>query len=183
MSLSLHPPPYVIRGGDRRLHPMKKTKTSLIKSEMVHTPVSLSNPKITKNGRYWRVTANPDHPLAGFKGLIPLHRLVCWEAHGKPKNSDCVWCGFSLPWKTTIGGYQYAVVNVDHLDSNPSNNLAENLVPSCAWCNSNRQWAEKHPKFWSDWRRWMKDVPPAFRPNLIKIAQEFGLDVTNEVEE
>jgi hypothetical protein len=67
------------------------------------------------------------------------------------------------------------VVNADHLDGNKSNNAPANLAPSCAWCNTNRSWAESFSDFWANWRNWMRDVPPYVRPNLIEVAKQMLL--------
>jgi hypothetical protein len=133
---------------------------------------------IQKNGRYLRLALTDEsgpHPLAGRARFIPYHRFVCFESLGRPLSSPCHWCGHVLPWKTTIMGYQASVVNVDHLDADTTNNDPDNLVPSCAWCNANRVWAEDYPDFWEKWRSWLKDTPPQFRPNLPIIARDFGI--------
>ena len=142
---------------------------------IAHPPIPLGS-IVSKNGRYLIIEVLHNHPIAGTRGRVPLHRFVCFEAIGRPTHSACRWCGFVMPWKTNVGGYQWAVVCVDHLDGDPENNLADNLAPSCAWCNANRNWAEKHAIFWANWRRWLADVPPVFRPNLPKIAADFGIN-------
>jgi hypothetical protein len=41
----------------------------------------------------------------------------------------------------------------------------------------NRKWAESYPDFWQKWRKWLKDVPPAYRPDLREIAMDFGISL------
>lgn len=129
---------------------------------------------LIKHGEYLRITNAFGHPLSDAKGNIPYHRFVLYEKLGQPDATKCHWCGYILCWKTGLSEAYLYVVNADHLDSNKSNNDPSNLVPTCWWCNSNRSWAEAFPEFWSNWRRWMKDVPPAVRPKLAVIASEQG---------
>lgn len=80
----------------------------------------------------------PAHPLANKKGVVPRHRAVLWEALGMLWTSECHWCGYELPWKTTLRPAFTHVVHVDHLNETPGDDQAANLVPSCFWCNSHR---------------------------------------------
>lgn len=136
--------------------------------------------RLEKAGDYLRIVNAEGHPLAGYsrgyKGTMPYHRFVCFESMGRPEASACVHCGYVLPWKTTLTPAQPQVVNVDHLDGDKSNNDPANLAPSCGWCNANRSWAESAPEFWERWRKWMSDVPPIYRPNLVLIAPDFGVE-------
>lgn len=136
--------------------------------------------RIEKNGRYLRIANAHGHPLAGLRGSIPFHRFVLYVKLGEPTFTQCHWCGFPLPWNSSISNAVEHVVCADHLDNDGSNNEPENLVPSCSWCNKNRNWAEPHPDFWAKWRRWMADVHPSHRPNLPAIAEDFGITVFPE---
>lgn len=130
--------------------------------------------RIEKTGNYYKIV-NMDHCLQSFKGILPLHRYILFEYLGRPSHSLCHWCGYSLPWKSSLTNTGPSVVHVDHFDENTENNNPENLKPSCYWCNINRKWAREYPEFWSNWRKWMRDVPPAYRPNLISIAEDYGI--------
>jgi hypothetical protein len=130
---------------------------------------------IQKCGNYLRLSNMQGHPIASIKGFVPYHRFVLYEHLGRPHCSPCYHCGFNLLWSTSLADSSHHNVNVDHLDCNTMNNHPNNLKPSCFWCNSNRSWAEKYPEFWSNWRRWLRDVPPAFRPDPRKLAVDFGI--------
>lgn len=134
--------------------------------------------RIEKHGEYLRIANANGHPLAGLRGRIPFHRFVLFESLGCPDSTRCTWCGYLMPWKSTLSNAVAHVVCCDHLDGDKGNNQPDNLVASCSWCNANRNWAEMHPEFWEQWRRWMADVPPYARPNLISIAMELGLVVS-----
>ena len=131
---------------------------------------------IQRKGRYLSITNAHGHFLAGLVGRIPYHRYVLHEKLGRPTSSECHWCGFPQPWKSRLTGYSQHSINADHVDGDTTNNRPSNLVPSCGWCNMNRSWAQKYELFWGQWRRWMKDVPPALRPQLIAIGKELGLE-------
>ena|ERR1019366_6813204 len=131
---------------------------------------------VVKNGKYLRIINAEGYPISSLRGRIPYHRFVLFEKLGKPDATRCNWCGYVLPWTSTAMSSMFLVINADHLDGDTHNNQPENLVPSCAWCNANRSWAEQYPEFWSNWRRWMKHVPPMCRPNLAEIASEFNIE-------
>jgi len=142
----------------------------------VFLPVGLpEGATIQRNGPYLIIHEAFGHPIAGTRGRIPYHRFVLFESLGRPVVTRCHWCGYFLPWRSTLANALHHVVCADHLDGDKSNNSPENLVPSCSWCNMNRNWAEAHEEFWDQWRRWMADVPPEARPNLPSIARDFGI--------
>jgi len=137
---------------------------------------------VQKNGKYLRISNCHDHDLSTSSGAIPYHRFVLYEKLGRPASSNCWHCGYELPWvapSEEADPFKFfrLVINADHLDSNPSNNHIENLVPSCWWCNLNRSWAEPHIEFWAKWRRWMADVPPQFRPDIRRFTEDFGFNL------
>lgn len=71
----------------------------------------------------------PSHALwAETKGRIYQHRRVFFDAHGKGP-FDCHWCSTKVTWET---------MHVDHVNAVPSDNRADNLVPSCPACNVRR---------------------------------------------
>jgi hypothetical protein len=143
------------------------------RTKRMNLPVPIpEGSRIERNGKYLRIANCHCHPLASESGNIPYHRFVLYHSLGKPDVTPCHWCGYFLPWKTTQGHALGSVVNVDHLDADTNNNSPENLAASCWWCNANRIWAEKHPHFWQQWRKWMRDVPPVHRPNLRNIAAD-----------
>lgn len=74
------------------------------------------------------------HPLADKRGRVRLHRLVLWDRLG-PGAHPCHWCGQELHWRPTPD--QVALVG-DHVDANPTNNAAENIVAACQPCNATR---------------------------------------------
>jgi hypothetical protein len=129
-----------------------------------------------KCGDYLRINNAFCHPISNRSGSIPFHRFILFEKMGRPSHSACQWCGYVLPWKTTLAQAQSLVVNADHLNGIKSDNNPDNLVPSCGWCNVHRNWAELHDEFWGAWRKWLKDVPPNFRPNLVDIAHDNGIE-------
>lgn len=154
-------------------------KTELQEIRIQNIPDGIELPEgahIWKQGKYMIIHGAFGHPIAGARGRIPYHRFILFESLGRPQSSACKWCGYVLPWKSTVSGYQWSVVNADHLDADTSNNDPTNLAPSCCWCNANRSWAEKHADFWLNWRHWLADVPPVYRPNLISIAKDFGIN-------
>jgi hypothetical protein len=143
----------------------------------------MENLKIEKHGKYLRVIDMHDHPLACTRGRIPYHRLVLFEKLCANQYAPCHWCHYPLTWKTNLNPAFVHVINADHLDGDTTNNDPDNLVPSCWWCNANRSWAESHLVFWNNWKKWMKHIPPAMRPNLIEIAKDCGIEVELKAED
>src|SRR5262245_54861199 len=88
---------------------------------------------------YRNVYVAADHPLnpAGRAGkYVSEHRLLLWQAIG-PGPHACHWCESEIDWMPGRATARGALV-ADHLDGNPANNAATNLVPSCHGCNAGR---------------------------------------------
>ena len=161
-----------------KIRQLEEAESGQLSKYSILLPVPLPDgATVSKKGDYLVVNNANGHPIAGLRGAIPYHRFVLYESLGRPEFTKCSWCGYVLPWKTTISSAVCHVVNADHLDGDKTNNAPQNLVPSCSWCNKNRNWAEPHKIFWNKWREWMRDVPPFARPDLIEIARDFGIDV------
>lgn len=77
------------------------------------------------------------HPVAPPSGVAPIARIVLWDKIG-PGPHACHWCGGEVQW-TTAGPYAPAALLADHLDWDPTNDVPENLVPSCNPCNAHRR--------------------------------------------
>lgn len=71
----------------------------------------------------------PDHPLSNAKGEVYVHRATLYDSIG-PGAHSCHWCGGEVTWGIDL--------EVDHVDSDRSNNELSNLVPSCHGCNTRR---------------------------------------------
>lgn len=156
----------------------QKSKTEEL-LEKYNFPIPLREGwKLYQNSRYFTVYNCEDYPIASRGGRMPYHRFVLFETLGKPPYVTCQWCGYVLAWTTNLSHASNLVVNADHLDGDTFNNSPNNLVPSCSWCNKNRNWAQLYSDFWRHWRKWMKDVPPAMRPNLPEIAKDLGIDAS-----
>jgi hypothetical protein len=87
-------------------------------------------------GRRYKAHFNRTHPLAPPSGRIYRHREVLYDAIGAGPH-PCHWCGVELTWSVDPRGSQTEIV-VDHLNGIGDDNRPENLVPSCARCNSGR---------------------------------------------
>lgn len=88
----------------------------------------------------YRTVRMPNHPLAPSSGTLGLHRVVLYDAIG-PGDHNCHWCRRTVAWKRLSYAEPHpfdGVLVVDHLDGDPSNNVASNLVPSCQGCNALR---------------------------------------------
>jgi hypothetical protein len=118
----------------------------------------------------------PDHPLADESGWVAVHRVVAFAASQDKNGAKCHWCGFWVPWTCRMFSGQEHVVNVDHLDENPKNNTAANLVTACCWCNSNRGWARQHQGFFEKAISMFGNTFPALRGNLKQYAESLGID-------
>ena len=88
---------------------------------------------VMQNG--YVILTGVDHPLAGSQGKVLVHRVVLYDAIG-PGPHPCHWCAKPVDW--TYGVTPDALF-VDHLDDDKTNNVLENLVPSCNYCNRNRE--------------------------------------------
>jgi len=64
-------------------------------------------------------------------------RLIWVDTFGNTQEANCPYCGRRM-CRSAYEGDQpssdYAW-NVDHIDSNPSNNCLDNLQPMHPWCN------------------------------------------------
>lgn len=76
----------------------------------------------------------PDHPIAPPGGILAVARIVLYDKIG-PGEHSCHWCGRALQWTTERTP---STIFADHLDHDPTNDTAENLVPSCNSCNGHR---------------------------------------------
>lgn len=119
---------------------------------------------ISMKGTYIRIELPEGHVLAEARGRSYLHRIRCFESLGCPHVSPCHWCGYKLPWKHEDG--QRFVINVDHLNEDPTDNSPANLVPSCWWCNANRSWGEVLPDWWNGFVARHAEMHPAERPRI-----------------
>jgi hypothetical protein len=129
----------------------------------------------------------PGHPLANSSSRVARHRAVLWEYLGQPETAECHWCGYVLPWSCRLAPWQcyfqisrpqaivhgHCGINVDHLDGIPGNDWPVNLVPSCWWCNANRQWMEATLGVERSWqiRVLFGEIHPAARPNLLSVFE------------
>lgn len=106
------------------------------------------------NGSVYRRIKAPGHPLAHKDGKAWEHRVVLYDSIGAGVQ-QCHHCGKELVWMVPDPARNdKRLVYVDHLNSDKSDNRAENLVPSCFRCNTRRGQAERHKQlraqgFWS----------------------------------
>ena len=81
---------------------------------------------------YKILTGQQGHPIATSNHQVPEHRKVLYDKIG-PGVHQCTWCNRDLEWTRGRPG-----IWADHLDGNKTNNVPENLVPSCWLCNFRR---------------------------------------------
>jgi hypothetical protein len=93
---------------------------------------------------WYEIAYMPNHPLAGRSGQVYVHRAVLYDAIG-PGEHACNWCSEIVRWDA----HRWApdLLNADHLNSDPSNNSIDNLVPACRKCNSLRGQQRRHRQF------------------------------------
>lgn len=84
--------------------------------------------------RKYRSVYMPGHPLAAESGKVYVHRLVLFNKIG-PGEHSCHWCDKKVTWTVRRGPDKLVA---DHLDDAGDNNHPDNLVPSCAYCNTTR---------------------------------------------
>lgn len=97
--------------------------------------VASGAPVTASHGRRYRYVTRHGHPLAGATGRAYEHRVVLFDAIG-PGGHSCHWCGREVTWESTRGDADCLVA--DHLNGVGDDNRSENLVPSCAPCNTAR---------------------------------------------
>ena len=90
----------------------------------------------SENGFSRRVKGHPLSPPSGSP--VRVARLVLFDKIG-PGTHPCHWCKTPVTWHAGRGP-RHGNLIADHLDWNPDNNSAENLVPSCTSCNAHRTW-------------------------------------------
>jgi len=140
-----------------------------------HNPSS--KPQGHNMGDGYKRKSAPNHPLAMANGNIQIHRQKLWD-HLHPNQPDpfetfdhCHWCGWQIPWRTHHHPQWKHSINVDHLDSNRTNNNIDNLTPSCGWCNNNRHWLSKDPIFQVVFKA-QQQQPPQHRTNPTRLANQ-----------
>lgn len=105
--------------------------------------------KPRKEGVKYRMTTQPDHPLAPPSGVLAVARIVLYAKLG-PGAQACKWCDTPLRWKAPR--YAEDALIVDHLNHDPSDDSPENLAPSCNACNGHRRKNGDSPSIGSDER-------------------------------
>lgn len=85
----------------------------------------------------YKLVHRPDHPLAPRGGTFARARIILYEKIG-PGATSCTWCDKALKWAP---GQPYAPDGIiaDHLDFDPTNDSADNLVAACRTCNGRRR--------------------------------------------
>ena len=149
------------------------TRTRTKSKTRIPDPITGLNVHCQDANGYVRLRA-PGHPLAtGQRDVVARHRIVLYEDLNAPEFSDCHWCGYELPWRSDDSPAYKFSVNVDHLNGVKGDDRPDNLVPSCFWCNMNRQWMEEeiceHDR--SRIYEIFGFIPPHLRPNLPSVYE------------
>lgn len=92
-------------------------------------------------GRKYKTRYLPKHPVASKHGVVYVHRQVLYDSIGAGPHT-CHWCSAVVRWDATRGDPE--CLSVDHLDGQGDNNGPDNLVPSCARCNTTRGTQARH---------------------------------------
>lgn len=96
-------------------------------------PLDYEKPKLAK--KYYRMTHDPNHPLAFIDGRVAVHRKNLYDSVCGSR-LPCFWCGMPLEWGEDLF--------VDHKNHDRHDNRPENLVPSCNNCNAGRTITNSH---------------------------------------
>ena len=91
-------------------------------------------------GRRYRMKAIKGHPLAGAENKVYEHRAALYDKIGDGPH-ECHWCRTTIEW---LPKGQAAAIQVDHINGIGDDNRAENIVPSCASCNTTRAQRHRH---------------------------------------
>jgi hypothetical protein len=94
----------------------------------------------TSDGRRYRRTYRPGHPLARSDGSVYVHRAVLYDAIG-PGPHPCHHCGTPVDWHTSD---RRTRLEADHLNHQGDDNRPENLAPACSPCNARRATTRRH---------------------------------------
>ena len=97
-----------------------------------------------KEGVRYRQTRAPGHPIAPPSGVLATARVILYDAIGAGPH-QCHWCEKQIDWLPGLGLKSANSIVVDHLDHDPTNDVVENLVPSCNACNAHRRASGKSP--------------------------------------
>lgn len=84
-----------------------------------------------------RMRRHPDHPLAGKTGLVSEARALLFDRIGWGPH-PCHWCGKRVDWLVGQRGNLPNALVADHVDSDPLNDDAANIVAACGPCNAQR---------------------------------------------
>lgn len=90
-----------------------------------------------KEGVERRMVTRRDHPIAPPSGVISCARVTLYEKLG-PGEHPCNWCGVALTWHPE-SRYSPNALLADHLNHDPTDDEAGNLVASCNACNGHRR--------------------------------------------
>jgi hypothetical protein len=91
-----------------------------------------------KAGLRYRKEKAIGHPIAPKSGNLAVARRMLYDEIG-PGPHPCHWCNKAVDWNPGKGVSDVTTLLVDHLDHDPTNDVIENLVPSCNHCNAHRR--------------------------------------------